>query len=159
MAGARAGRQHAPVADAVSILGLTWRPVTSVSFHRHVKRSDPSAPPTLRVDYLCGFHAFNDYLSFERQGTARQFAERFWFAFGGDAPAPRTVAEAATRSGELIHPFEITVLPEGQFWRVVKRRLIRIDGSVVEVDRSYNTWKVQTAPPAPPPSISDEVPY
>ena len=79
--------KHATSADAVPILTgeRVWLPVTDVSFHRHCKYGAPGAPPSFRVDYLCGLSPYAEYVSFERQGYPRTCAERWWYALG----APR----------------------------------------------------------------------
>jgi DNA repair protein RadD len=127
--------KHATVADTVPVLGseLTWLAVDSVSFHLHRKRTDSLAPPSLRVEYLCGFSAFSEYVAFQREGWARTFAENWWFAMGGADPAPDLVSDAIARSGELGRVTEIAVHREGQWWRVAERRLENGD----EIDRHY----------------------
>jgi DNA repair protein RadD len=138
--------KHATVADAVPILSgvATWLPVMDISFRKHCKRYDPSAPPTLCVEYLCGFSVYHDYVAFEHRGKAREFAERFWFAHGGKTPVPITVDSALARTGELSRPYEINVARNGDFWNVTERRLRRADGSRVEIDRFYQTWTINS---------------
>jgi hypothetical protein len=80
----------------------------------------------------------------EHRGQARTFAERFWFAFGGDAPVPISVDEALLRKDELSRPYEISVRRNGKFWNVSERRLLRADGSRVEIDRFYQTWVIHS---------------
>jgi hypothetical protein len=45
-----------------------WQPVTEVSFRLHTKFSDPAAPPSLRVEYLCGVSPYSEYVSLQRAG-------------------------------------------------------------------------------------------
>jgi DNA repair protein RadD len=136
--------RHATSADAVPILERVWLPVTDVSFHRHHKYGDPDAPPSFRVGYLCGLSSYAEYVSFERQGYARTCAERWWFALGGSAPVPATVAEALQRQHELDPVVAIAVTRNGRFWNVIDRRVRRPDGSVVEVDRHHRCWVIET---------------
>jgi DNA repair protein RadD len=133
--------KHATVADAVPVLSTDqkWLEVTRTAFRVHYKRSDPTAPPSLCVGYLCGLSMYDEYISIERQGYARARAEKWWFAMGGEAPVPATVAEALDRTDELDRPIEITLYRNGQWWNVSDRRLRRDDGAVVEVDRNSNT--------------------
>jgi DNA repair protein RadD len=133
--------KHATVADAMPVLstGQSWIAVISTSFRIHHKRNDPSAPPSLRVDYLCGLTVYSEYVGLERDGYARARAEKWWFAMGGEAPVPITVREAVMRADELGRPFEITIYRNGQYWNVADRRLHR-NGAVVDVDRNFNTW-------------------
>ena len=153
--------KHAMYADMVPILSgdVAWRSVTDVSFRKHAKWNNPAAPPTFCVEYLSGFSTYRDYVAFEHRGVARSFAEKFWFAFGGEAPVPLTVDDALLRQKELTPPYEITAVHNGKFWSVVDRRLRRPDGTCVEVDRFYQTWVIRTEAKATPPTINDEVPY
>jgi DNA repair protein RadD len=157
--------KHATTADAVPILAgaPAWLPVHSVSFHRHVKFNNPDAPPTLRVEYLCGLSVYVDYVALEHRGPARAFAERFWFAHGGDQPVPATVEQALERTHELDRPFELTVTRNGKFWNVTERRTRRADGSCVEIDRFYQTWMVDSRSAAmavlKTQPMNDAVPY
>jgi hypothetical protein len=148
------------VADCAPIIGSTtdWLRVTEVSFRLHVKFSDPGAPPSLRVDYLCGLSPYSEYVSLERAGYAREMAERWWYAMGGRAPAPFTVVEALERTDELSAVLAIVVTPDGKYWRVVERHLRRADGSEVEVNR-YCRCFVANRPPVAAPQINDEVLY
>jgi hypothetical protein len=151
--------KHAISADAVPILSgqAAWLPVASVSVRKHVKLS-ADRPPTLCVEYLSGFSIYSDYVAFEHRGTARTFAERFWFAFGGEAPVPISVDEALIRKDELSRPYEISVTRHGKFWNVDERRVMRADGSRVEIDRFYQTWVIHSRAEAfKPAPINDEV--
>jgi DNA repair protein RadD len=156
--------KHAMYADMVPILSgnVAWRSVTDVSFHKHTKWNNSPAPPTFCIEYLSGFSTYRDYVAFEHRGMARSFAEKFWFAFGGETPVPLTVDDALLRQKELSVPYEITAAYNGKFWNVIDRRLRRPDGTCVEVDRFYQTWVVDSrraAAKAAPPTINDEVPY
>jgi DNA repair protein RadD len=138
--------KHATVADAVPVLsmGQTWVAVTVTTFRIHYKRNDPSAPPSLCVGYLCGLSVYSEYISLQRDGYARARAEKWWFAMGGEAPVPATVAEALDRTNELGRPFEIALYRNGQYWNVADRRLRRDDGAVVEVDRNSSVWVLRS---------------
>ena len=152
--------KHASVADWAPIIGATpvWLPVTDVSFRLHIKYSDPSAPPSLRVEYLCGLSPYSEYISLQRMGYARETAERWWYATGGNPPVPFTVAQALKRLEELSKVLAIVVVRDGKYWRVVRRRLRRADDTEVEVDRNCRVF-VAHQPPIAPPLINDEVPY
>jgi DNA repair protein RadD len=134
--------KHATIADATPVLTgqQSWMEVTQVGFAIHYKRHDPSAPPSLRVTYVCGLSPFDEYISIERQGYARARAERWWFAMGGEPPVPATVTEALGRTYELARPVEILVYRNDRWWNVSDRRVLRPDGSIVEIDRNLNTW-------------------
>jgi DNA repair protein RadD len=132
----RPALKHAPTADIVPIMGTTdWLSVTEVSCGLHIKLSDPDAPPSLRVDYLCGLSVYSEYISLERDGYAREMAERWWIAMGGLSPVPVTVAEALDRIDELAPVLAITVMRDGKYWRVTGRRLRRHGGAEIDVNR------------------------
>jgi hypothetical protein len=61
-----------------------------VSFRKHAKWNNAEAPPTFCVEYLSGLTVYSDFVAVEHRGLPRYFAERFWFAFGGEAPVPLT---------------------------------------------------------------------
>jgi DNA repair protein RadD len=68
--------------------------VSRVYYYRHIKRSDPLAPPLLRVRYACGLNTYDEYVSLEATGKARGMAERWWQQrYAGDVPT--TVAQVA----------------------------------------------------------------
>jgi DNA repair protein RadD len=157
--------KHATTADAAPILssGMSWLPVTNIHFRKHTKWNNPEAPPTFCVEYLSGFTVYSDYVAFEHRGQARTFAERFWFAFGGEAPVPLTVDEAIERKHELGCPYEIAVCRNGRFWNVTERRWRRPDATCVEIDRFYQTWTInsraEVLAAGRQQPIDDEVPY
>jgi DNA repair protein RadD len=155
--------KHASRADVVPILAGTmqWLSVSDVSFHRHVKWNDPSAPPSLRVEYLCGLSVHCEYLSLERHGYPREMAERWWFAMGGVAPTPASVEAALMRSDEIDVITHIVVTRSGKFWNVVERRVRRPDGSLVEINRNHHCYTAHSREAAAvlPISINDEIPY
>ena len=132
--------------------------MTDVSFRLHTKFSDPSAPPSLRVEYLCGLSPFSEYISLQRTGYAREMAERWWYAMGGKASAPFTVEQALPRTAELSTVLAIIAARDGKYWRVINRRVRRPDGTEVEIDRQYRTF-VAHRPLAIRPAITDTVPY
>jgi len=138
--------RHATSADAAPILTgeRVWLPVSDVSFLCHYKYGDLDAPPSFRVDYLCGLSPYAEYVSFERQGYPRTCAERWWYALGGSAPVPVTADEALQRQHELDPVVAIAVARNGRFWNVIDRRVRRPDGSVVEIDRHHRCWVIET---------------
>jgi DNA repair protein RadD len=157
--------KHATTADATPILssGMSWLAVHEVSFSKHFKYSDPGAPPTFKVEYTCGLSFYFDYVAFEHRGFARTMAENFWFAHGGEQPVPVTVDEALARQGELDLAYEIAVIRNGQWWKVVERRVRRSGGKCVEVDRNYQIWTINSRATAfdklKETPINDSIPY
>jgi len=97
----------------------------------------------LRVDHLCGFSAYSEYVSFQSFNSgARYYAGQWWHAHGGYPPVPMRVADALARQGELNRVTEIVVDRDGQWWRIAKRRVQRVDGSRIEVNSKYRIRRV-----------------
>ena len=76
---------------------------------------------------------------------------------GGSAPAPFTVAEALQRTGELDTVVAVSVARNGKFWNVVEKRVLRPDGSRVDVNRWGHTFVACDRPPPAPVPMNDEV--
>jgi hypothetical protein len=145
--------RHGAVADDVPILSTTngpslapvWLPVYGNSeFRLHQKRGgDTNAPPTLRVEHMAGFSPYSEYISFESVNTyALSFAHRWWITMGGRSPVPMSVAEAIVRRTELGRVLEIQIIRDGQWWRINRRRVLRPDGTLFEIDSKYRCSKV-----------------
>jgi DNA repair protein RadD len=137
--------KHAASSDAVPVLSgapETWLPVRLSEFRIHRKAGNPLAPPTLRVDHLCGFAAYSEYVSFEGSSGARYYAGAWWHAMGGDNPVPLRVADAVARQDELNAVAAIVVDRDGHWWRIAKRRVRRADGGVIEVDGKYRVRRL-----------------
>ena len=137
--------RHAASADAVPVLSgapETWLPVRQSEFRIHRKAGNPGALPTLRVDHLCGFAAYSEYVSFEGSSGARYYAGAWWHAMGGDNPVPLRVADAFGRQDELNDVTDIVVDRDGQWWRIAKRRVRRADGSAIEIDGKYRVRRL-----------------
>lgn len=105
--------------------------VSETAWHIHYKRGDDSggAPPTMRVEYRCGFNTYHrEWVCFEhpRGGYARRKAEAWWRARSNE-PAPETVEEAVdlARMGALAPTLSITVERKAgeKYDRVVAHRL------------------------------------
>lgn len=81
------------------------------------------APTSLRVTYLSGLIAVNEWVCFEHVGYARTKAEMWWAKHGGSAPAPKTVDEAIERWEELSRPWGLHVDRNGR-WPEIKGRVM-----------------------------------
>lgn len=130
--------KHEAIADTAPVMMLTapppaWMPVSSVSFSRHTKRYDPEAPPTMRVDYLCGMVTHSEWVCFEHVDFARRKAEKWWRDMRGGEIIPATVDQAISlaEDGEIVLPAAIMVRQEGKFERIVARRFTPIERSEV----------------------------
>ncbi|MFG0243650.1 MAG: DEAD/DEAH box helicase family protein [Phycisphaerales bacterium JB054] len=107
--------KHEATASSEGILsGQTSRSeerVSDISYHVHYKRDDPHAPPTMRVEYRCGFNTwFREWVCFEHTGYARAKAEQWWRARSRE-PVPLSVEEAVelAEAGALAPTLAITV--------------------------------------------------
>jgi hypothetical protein len=133
-----------------------WLPVCDSEFRLHQKRGDPNAPPTLSVEHVAGFSPYSEYVSFESVNTyALSFAHRWWRAMGGRSPVPMSVAESIVRRSELGRVTELQISREGQFWRISRRRVQRLDGTLFEIDSKYKCSRI-TAPEVSPETASPE---
>ncbi|MCC6661119.1 MAG: DEAD/DEAH box helicase family protein [Phycisphaerales bacterium] len=101
--------------------------VSEIAYHVHMKRSDPAAPLTMRVEYRVGFNRyFREWVCFDHTGYARTKAEAWWRARSVE-PVPGGTEEAVelARAGALAPALHITVEKKTgeQFERVVAHRL------------------------------------
>ena len=89
--------------------------VSRVAYYRHKKEGKPD---TMRVDYLCGFETYREWLHFERFGYAREKACQWWRGRANTVP-PNTIDEALRRTGELTIPLYIHVKKIGKYHEIV----------------------------------------
>ena len=127
----RSSGKHEAQASTEGILsGQTTREehrVSETTFHVHFKRGDPSAPPTMRVEYRSGFNTyFREWVCFEHAGYARTKAEQWWQTRSVE-PIPDSVEDAVelANAGALADTIAITVERKAgeQYDRVVAHRL------------------------------------
>jgi DNA repair protein RadD len=123
--------KHEATASTEGILsGQTTRSeerVSDTSYHVHYKRDDPSALPTMRVEYRLGFNRWQrEWVCFEHEGYARQKAEAWWRARSRE-PVPASVEEAVelASAGALATTLAITVEKKAgeRYERVVGHRV------------------------------------
>jgi DNA repair protein RadD len=132
--------KHAALADNIAVLGgePIWLSVRHSEFRVHYKRNNPGAPPMLRVDHLSGFTAYSEYVSFQSLNLgARYYAATWWKAMGGSSPVPASVADAIARNDELARVDAIVTQRDGQWWRISRRRVVRPNQTVDEIDERY----------------------
>ncbi|MCC6228487.1 MAG: DEAD/DEAH box helicase [Phycisphaerales bacterium] len=124
-------QQHEAKASTEGILsGQTTREehrVSETTYHVHYKRSDPSAPLTMRVEYRVGFNRFfREWVCFDHTGYARTKAEAWWRARSVE-PLPGGTEEAVemAKAGALAPTLSITVEKKAgdQFERVAQHLL------------------------------------
>ena len=123
---AEPGPKHEATADAETAIisrgAPAWIEVDDVRYYRHEK---PGSPPSLRVEYVCGFVIHREWVCFEHQGYVRMKAETWWYRNTGGGPHPRSVADALARVSELRTPSAIQIRPDGKFFQIVGRRFDR----------------------------------
>ncbi|UXS01659.1 DEAD/DEAH box helicase [Agrobacterium tumefaciens] len=93
------------------------RTVTSRSFYYHEGKGDK--PPSVKVSYMVGMTAINEWICPQHSGFPKSKADRYWRAHGGKMPFPKTVLEWIERQSELADTVEITVKPRQKYWDVV----------------------------------------
>lgn len=93
------------------------RTVTSRNFYFHEGKGDK--PPSVKVSYMVGMTAINEWVCPQHQGFPKSKADRYWRAHGGKMPFPKTVLEWIERQAELADTVEITVKPRQKYWDVV----------------------------------------
>ena len=93
------------------------RTVTSRSFYYHEGKGDK--PPSVKVSYMSGMTAINEWICPQHSGFPKSKADRYWRAHGGKMPFPKTVLEWIERQSELAETVEITVKPRQKYWDVV----------------------------------------
>lgn len=99
-----------------------WRPVSKRTFRFHEAKSDEK-PPSVKVTYMAGMAAINEWVCPQHQGFAKTKADRYWVQHGGQRPFPATVMDWLTRQNELFSTDEISVQPEGRYWKVTGYRV------------------------------------
>ena len=95
-----------------------WVQVDEVSYGIHRKFDDPTAPPTLRVDYRCGLITHSEWICLSHPGFPRSKAEAWWMR-RAPVPIPRTVEDAFERLDEIGVPTAIKIRMEGRYTRVI----------------------------------------
>jgi DNA repair protein RadD len=92
--------RHDPTATTEEVLSgrkpPKVQPVFEVRYFVHWKRTDPDAPPTMRVEYRTGLGTYQrEWVCFDHPAGsyARRKAEEWW-RLRSDAPVPESVEEA-----------------------------------------------------------------
>ncbi len=93
------------------------RTVASRTFRFHEGKGDK--PPSVKVTYMVGMTAINEWLCPQHSGFAKAKADRYWLAHGGQRPFPKTPIEWLERQDELAETAEIMVKPRDRYWDVV----------------------------------------
>lgn len=130
----------AAIAPVLSTAPPVWHGVTGRTFREHPPK--PGKPPSVKVTYMMGLHAQNEWLCPEHPGFAGAKAQRYWSSHGGARPFPKTVNEWLDRAGELKTTAEIQLKPDGKYQQIVGHRA----GDAVPAPVADNdNWKPMSA--------------
>lgn len=125
-----AKHDEAPDDGAQALLEPETWDVVGWSFARHVKKKDPEAPNTLRVEYLCKrgggnlTESISEWVCLLHSGFAGKKAARWWSEHTREPFVP-DIDEAIYLfdRGAFAQPTKITTQREGHFYRIVSREL------------------------------------
>ncbi len=94
-----------------------WVRVYDIAYRRHEKEGKP---PSLRVEYLCGFNWHREWVCFEHEGYAKRQAARWWSRRAPEGmPMPATVDEALELVDQVRIPDEIAIRKGGRYVEIV----------------------------------------
>lgn len=132
----KAEPKHTARAESIPIMASAepqWIKVSRVDYSHHFSAAGTAS---MRVEYLCGFSSYSEWVCVKHDGFPRAKAEAWWRAMGGMFPPPRDVADAIRDAQNLEKPSEITVKRDGRYWRVNGYRIAR-KGMLFELDEKY----------------------
>ncbi|NZD50513.1 DEAD/DEAH box helicase [Rhizobium leguminosarum] len=111
-------------ADTVPVLSTEkpWSPVTSRTFRHHPGKE--GKPDSVKVTYMLGMKAVNEWFMPAHSGYAKSKTDRAWIEMGGNRPFPKTVIEFLGRQHELMDTTEIQLsyTREPKYPDIVARR-------------------------------------
>lgn len=105
-------------APIMSIAEPEWREVSMRTFRFHEGKGEK--PPTVKVTFMCGLTAINEWICPQHKGFPKNKADRFWQTHGGQMPFPNNVLEWIERQNELTETGGIQVEPNGRYWNVIR---------------------------------------
>ncbi|NNH56940.1 DEAD/DEAH box helicase family protein [Rhizobium laguerreae] len=94
-------------ADTTPVLSTEkpWSVVTSRTFRHHPGKE--GKPDSVKVTYMVGMKAINEWICCAHSGYPKTRADRWWLAHGGQRPFPKTVLEFLERQHELDSTAEV----------------------------------------------------
>jgi DNA repair protein RadD len=123
--------------------------VTRQFFGRHEKKSDPNAPPTFRVDYVCRepgaegdlseSETISEWVCIEHEGFARGKAVAWWLD-RSIAAVPDTIDEAVdlANRGLVAQSRTIFAKREGRWWRILRHVLDEIPTEEMPIEDEWS---------------------
>ena len=113
-----------------------WLTVTDCRAAVHEKAG---SKPSLRVEYFAGYKTYSEWVCLEHSGPVWNRAQKWWRTICGTA-APVSV-EYAVHEFNTVHARHISAIQiykDVKYWRVSRRRVLRPEGRVVEIDADMN---------------------
>jgi DNA repair protein RadD len=126
---------RANIAPVLSTAAPVWHAVTGRHFREHPPK--PGKPPSVKVTYMLGLHAQNEWICCQHDGYAKAKADRWWRLHGGALPFPKTVDEFLERADELKVTAEIQLRPNGKYQDIVGHKA----GNVAAPPADNDNWK------------------
>lgn len=146
---------RADAAPVLSTASAEWRAVNTRTFRHHEGKGDK--PPSVKVSYMVGYTAINEWLCPEHAGFPRSKCDRWWLMHGGNRPFPKGVMEFLERQNELAPTAEISVKPDGRYWTITGHRAGAVNDNARPADNdnvpeghTERSWKEL---------LEDEIPY
>jgi DNA repair protein RadD len=113
-----------------------WLTVTDCKAAVHEKAG---SKPSLRVEYFAGYKTYTEWVCLEHSGPVWNRAQKWWrMICGTDAPVSVAFAVQQFNAAHKGAVQAIQIYKDGKYWRVSRRRVLRPDGRVVEVDADLN---------------------
>lgn len=129
------------------------RTVTSRTFAYHSGKG--GKPDSVKVSYLVGLTAINEWQCPGHTGYPKSKADRYWRAHGGKMPFPKTPLEWIERQAELAPTAEIMVKPRDKYWDVVSyvvgERVAANDNAPAAANDNAPTWNDEW--------MNDDIPF
>lgn len=97
--------------------------VNRIAYFRHKKEGKPD---TMRVDYLCGYETYREWVCLEHSGLPREKACNWWKSRSSARP-PATITEALERTKELVSPINIYVKKIGKYHEITSVDFVEIE--------------------------------
>lgn len=96
------------IADDTPVLSTEkpWSEVKSQRFAEHPAKVE-GKPNTVKVTYMVGLKAVNEWVCPGHSGFPKSKADRYWLAHNGNRPFPKSAVEWLDRAGELKRTAEI----------------------------------------------------
>lgn len=142
----RQSAKHEAKPDNVGVTSLDYVdeefPVSDVRYFVHMKKGDPNAPRTLRVDYRLNLVRWvSEWVCVEHEGFALSRAKSWWKARSNDSfPEDAQQAVDIANAGGLAIPLAITIreTPGEKFPKVLSARLGEKPEGVERIDDEFD---------------------